>query len=71
MEVTVGAEAEDKVGTEADGVLTFPPNVRLRSLGQLELLWHAFKVAGGEEERDHEAEFNVFRQARSKSTGLV
>lgn len=55
MEVTGVAEATEDEEAEVveDGVSafwTFPPNMRLRSLVQLEPLWPFFMLAGGEED---------------------
>lgn len=57
MEVT-WVEEEEAVEEEEveDGVnafWTFPPNMRLRSLVQLEPFWPFFMVAGGEKDRKH------------------
>lgn len=51
-----GEEAEEGAEVVEDGgsaVWPFPPNIRLRSLVQLEPFWPFFRVAAGEEERKH------------------
>lgn len=48
MEVTCEEEAEAEAVEEGGTVFwTFPPNIRLRSLVQLEPFWPFFMVAGG------------------------
>lgn len=53
MEVTWEDEGKEEEEVEVDGVgmfWTFPPNIRLRSLVQLEPFCPFFMAAGGKEE---------------------